>query len=195
MSDATRKQDIRKGRAVPDQPVRKGTPAQRPAKAGLFCALAALGFVGLSGCGYKAGGPFRTDVNTIYVDMFESREFRRDLEFMLTEAVKKRIGMSTPYRLADKSKADTILTGAVLEERQAALAPDFRSRQPLEKQMTMVVKVQWKDLRTGKILMDQPLALQSVDYLFAAGETEKFAQQRAMDRLAERIVGKMYDEW
>jgi hypothetical protein len=127
--------------------------------------------------------------------MFESREFRRDLEFMLTEAVKKRIGMSTPYRLADKSKADTILTGAVLEERQAALAPDFRSRQPLEKQMTMVVKVQWKDLRTGKILMDQPLALQSVDYLFAAGETEKFAQQRAMDRLAERIVGKMYDEW
>lgn len=160
-----------------------------------FAFLGAILLAALPGCGYRAGGPFRTEVNTIYVDMFESREFRRDLEFMLTEAVKKRIGMNTPYRLADKSKADTILTGTVLEERQSAFAPDFRSRLPREKQLTLAVNVQWKDLRNGKILMDQPLQLQTVDYLYAAGESEKFAQQKAIDRLAERIVGKMYDEW
>ncbi len=149
----------------------------------------------LSGCGYRAGGPFRTDVKTIYVEMFESREFRRDLEFLLTEAVKKRVGMDSPYRLASKEKADTILTGTVLEQRQAAFAPDFRSRQPREKQLTMIVQLQWKDLRSGQILLDQPLQLQSVDYLPPTGETEKFAQQKAMDRLAARIVAKMYDEW
>jgi hypothetical protein len=127
--------------------------------------------------------------------MFGSREFRRDLEFMLTEAVKKRIGADTPYRLAAREKADTILTGEVLEERQAAWAPDFLSRQPREKQLTLAVKLQWRDVRTGKLLADVPVQLQTVDYLTPTGETEKFAQERAVDGLARQIVAKMYEDW
>lgn len=149
----------------------------------------------LSGCGYTVGGPFRADVKTIYVDMFESREFRRDLEFMLTEAVKKRIGTDTPYRLASREKADTILTGEVLEQRQAAFAPDFRTRQPRDKQLNLAVRVEWKDLKTGRILFEQRALLQAVDYLPPAGESEKFAQQKVIERMAARIVSKMYDEW
>jgi hypothetical protein len=149
----------------------------------------------LPGCGYKAGGPYRTDIQTVYVEMFGSREFRRDLEFMLTEAVKKRIGADTPYRLAAREKADTILTGEVLEERQAAWAPDFLSRQPREKQLTLAVKLQWRDVRTGKLLADVPVQLQTVDYLTPTGETEKFAQERAVDGLARQIVAKMYEDW
>ena len=149
----------------------------------------------LPGCGYKAGGPYRTDVQTVYVEMFGSREFRRDLEFMLTEAVKKRIGADTPYRLAAREKADTILSGEVLEERQAAWAPDFQSRQPREKQLTLAVKLQWRDVRTSKLLADVPVQLQTVDYLTPTGETERFAQERAVDGLARQIVAKMYEDW
>ncbi len=156
-------------------------------------ALAAL--CGLTGCGYSSDQLFATDMKTVYVEMFESREFRRDLEFMLTEAVKKRIATDTPYRVAAKENADTILKGEVLEERQAAFAPDFRSRQPRDKQMTLVVRVQWEDLRTGRVLVDRPLLLQAVDYLPPAGETEKAAQQKGIDRLAARIVAQMYNEW
>ena len=162
-------------------------------RTGLLALILLTGLAG--GCGYSAGGPFRRDIKTVYVEMFESKEFRRDLEFLLTESVKKRIGMDTPYRLASKEKADTILTGEVLEEKQAAFAPDFLSRLPREKQMTMAVRVQWKDLRNGRVLVDQPVLLQAVDYLPPEGETEKFAQQRAMEKLAGRIVSKMYDEW
>lgn len=147
------------------------------------------------GCGYRAGAPYRTDVATVYVDMFGSKEFRRDLEFQLTEAVKKRIGARTPYRLAPREKADTILSGEVLEQRQAALAPDFRSRQPREKTLTLAVRLQWKDLRNGRLLLDQQVQLQSVDYLTQTGETEQFGQERAVDGLAEQIVAKMYEDW
>jgi hypothetical protein len=161
-----------------------------------FLALGAVATLcGLTGCGYSSDQLFATDMKTVYVEMFESREFRRDLEFMLTEAVKKRIATDTPYRLAPKEKADTILRGEVLEERQAAFAPDFRSRQPRDKQMTLVVRVQWEDLRTGRVLVDRPLLLQAVDYLPPAGESEKFAQQKGVDRLAARIVAQMYNEW
>lgn len=45
------------------------------------------------------------------------------------------------------------------------------------------------------MLVDQPVELQAVDYLTQTGETEKFAQQRAIDLLARKIVAKMYDEW
>ena len=162
------------------------------------CSALLAGWVGLTaltGCCYRTGELYRPEIETVHVEMFASREFRRDLEFMLTEAVKKRINLETPYRLADKEKADTIIKGEVLEVRQAAFANDFRSRQPREKQLTLAVRVQWKDLRSGRVLVDQPVELQAVDYLTPTGETEKFAQQRAIDRLAAKIVAKMHDEW
>ena len=94
------------------------------ARPALIVPLIAL--CGLAGCGYRAGGPYRSDVRTVYVDTAGSKEFRRDLEFTLTEALKKRIATDTPYRVAAREKADTILTTEVLEERQSAFAPDFR---------------------------------------------------------------------
>jgi hypothetical protein len=61
--------------------------------------------------------------------------------------------------------------------------------------MNLVVRVQWKDVRTGRVLVERPLLLQAVDYLPPAGETEKLAQQKGIDRLAARIVAQMYNEW
>jgi len=161
----------------------------------LIIGTLALIVLGGSGCGYTAGAPFRSGIETVHVEPFGSREFRRNLEDQLTEAVQKQIGRATPYRLAPKSRADTLLTGEVLEVRQAAFAPDPRSRLPREKQMTLAVRVQWKDLRTGKMLLDQPIMLDAADYLPGAGESEKYTQEKVIARLSERIVQAMYDEW
>lgn len=151
--------------------------------------------VALTGCGYKAGGPYRENIRTVHVEMFGSKTFRRELEFKLTEAVKKRIASDTPYRVVPAEKADTILVAEVLEERQSAFAPDFRSRQPREKQLTLAVRVRWQDARTGALLVDLPVLLQSADYLPPTGETEAFAQERAIDRLAMRIVSQLAEDW
>ena len=42
------------------------------------------------GCGYSTRRPFPDGIQTVHVKMFQSREFRRDLEFHLTEALVKR---------------------------------------------------------------------------------------------------------
>ena len=159
--------------------------------AGMVCFSLSL----LSGCGYSSEGLFRDGIQTVHVEIFESKEFRRDLEFYLTEAVKKRIATDSPYRVAAKEKADTILKGEILEERQAAFAPDFLTRLPRDKQLNIVVRVEWKDLRSGQILLDQPLLVSSADYLPAAGESEGYGQRIALDRLATKIVARMYDDW
>ena len=74
------------------------------------------------GCSYSTGRPFPATVKTVYVEMFGSREFRRSLEFQLTEALQKRILMDTDYTLADKTRADTMLSGEVLDVRQIGRA-------------------------------------------------------------------------
>lgn len=147
------------------------------------------------GCGYRSDNLFRANLDSVHVEIFESRTFRRDLEFQLTEAVKKRIGVESPYRLAGPEAADTVLTGEILEQRQASFAPDFLSRQPRDIQMTMIVRVEWKDLRSGEILFNRDLLLQAVDYLPPTGESERYTQQKALDKLASRIVRQMYRDW
>ncbi len=147
------------------------------------------------GCSYSTERPFRKDVKTICVKPFGSREFRRRIEFNLTEAIKKRINMDTPYKLTDEKHADTVLTGEVLAVRQNTMGRDFRLDVPRETQLTLIVRFQWKDLRTGKILVKKDKWLQSYDYARPVGETEYTALQGAVDRMAETIVEQLETDW
>ena len=147
------------------------------------------------GCAYSTARPYPSNVQTVCVEMFGSKEFRRSLEFQLTEAVQKRILTDTTYRLAGKAQADTLLTGEVVEVRQAALGTDPRTGLPRETAATVVVNVQWKDLRSGKVLLDRPAMVQTVDYIRPVGETFFQASNEALDDLAERIVEEMQTEW
>ena len=103
--------------------------------------------------------------------------------------------MDTDYKLADKNRANTMLTGQVLEVRQATLGTDFKSDLPRETQATFIVSFRWKDLRTGKTLVDRPRFAQTVDYIRPVGEDFFDASQEALDDLAERIVEQMQSDW
>jgi hypothetical protein len=127
--------------------------------------------------------------------MFQSREFRRGLEFTLTEALQKRILQDTPYKIADKSTADTLITGEVLEVRQNTLGRNYWTGQPRELQATFVIRFQWKDLRNGQVLVDQPRFMQSIEYVPPIGQTFDNASDAALDTLAERIVEQMMSSW
>lgn len=153
----------------------------------------------VSGCGYSTdrSAVIRTQnangdkIRTVAVDVFESREFRRGLELQLTEALAKRIEAETPFKLAKKDRADTLLTGEVREVRQSTIGRDFQAVKPRETAATFVVSFQWKDLRTGEVLVDRPNFVQTVDYIRPLNEDFYHASQRAMDRLAERMIEQM----
>jgi Lipopolysaccharide-assembly len=156
----------------------------------------------VTGCGYSADrtavarkANSRNDrIRTVALDVFESKEFRRGLELQLTEALAKRLEGETPYKLTDKKRADTLLTGEIKEVRQSTIGRDFKAVRPRETTATLLVSFQWKDLRTGEILVDRPNFVQTVDYIRPLGEDFYHASQRAMDRLAERILEEMESE-
>jgi len=149
----------------------------------------------VAGCSYSTDRPFRSNVCSVAVKPFGSKEFRRRIEMDLTEAVKKRIMMDTPYKLRDEKVADTVLTGEVLEVREGTMGRDFKCNLPRETSLTLVVKFQWKDLRTGQILVNRDRWIQTYDFSRPVGETEWTGIQGAVDRMAETIVEQMESEW
>lgn len=158
----------------------------------------------LGGCGYSTDrkAVFRetnanqAPIRTVAVDIFQSREFRRGIELQLTEALSKRINTETPYRVAKKAYADTLLSGEIKEVKQATIGRDFRTVTPRETAATLIVSVEWKDLRSGEILVNRPNFVQTVDYVRRLDEDFYHAMQRATDKMAERIVEAMEDgDW
>jgi hypothetical protein len=148
-----------------------------------------------SGCSYSTDRPFRSNVRSICVKPFGSKEFRRRIEIDLTEALKKRIQQDTPYKLKDEKVADTLLTGEILEVREGTLGRDFQCNRPRETSLTLAIKFQWKDLRTGQILVQRDRWLQTVTFSQPVGENEWTGLQRAVDRISETLVEQLEEEW
>ncbi len=156
----------------------------------------AAGLVWLcAGCGYTTRRPFPENVGNVYVEMFQTKEFRRNIEFQLTEAVRKRIDMDTELRNAPRDRADSLLTGEVIEFRQYGFANDFRTDLPRELVGQLVVSFRWKDLRTGRILAENRALVQETSYVKSVNETEFEGISKAVEDIAERIVEQMETAW
>ena len=117
----------------------------------VFCAA-------ISGCslkGYSNNWIYPKGVTTVYVEMFDTGSFRRGYEYILTDAICKRIEAQTPYKIvSDMDRADTVLSGQMLGISKSTLATDRFSSRPLESEANTVVTVNWKNLRTGELLIN-----------------------------------------
>jgi hypothetical protein len=149
----------------------------------------------LTGCGYSSKSLYRESVDSVYVEMAETREFRRGIEFKLTEALRKEIDRVTPYTNAPRKKADTLLTAEVLEWRQSTLGEDLWTNHPRQTAATLAISYRWQDMRTGKILAENPRFVTTVEYVRPAGENVNNAYDDAVSRLARKVVQNMERPW
>ncbi len=171
----------------------------------LLINLPLLLLVSLTGCAaYQIGNQslYPQDIRTVYVPMFQSNSFRRNLGERLTEAVVKRIETVTPYKVVSDSTADSVLTGRLISENKQVLVPTLTG-DAREVQVNMQVQVSWVD-RRGQMLRDCPtipLPDELVDIAGTGnlvpevGQSIATAQQQAIDRLAVQIVGMMEKPW
>ena len=157
--------------------------------------LVPIALVGVAGCGYSTNRPFRTDIQSIHVEMVHSKEFRRELEFRLSEALVKRIEMDTPYRIAPRRTADAVFSGELLSVENRTFGDDFDTDLPREIGSTVAVRFRVQNMRTGEILAERPKFVYQTSYIPPVGETFTEAMTRAMDGLAEGIVEAMESNW
>lgn len=145
--------------------------------------------------GYRWNSLYREDVQTVAVPIFTSKEFRRGLEFRLTEAVQKQLELRAPYKVVAREKADTILEGQITEVRSMTLSKDYRTALPREQMITITVDLVWKDQRNGRILCNRKNLTQSGVYIQNLGEGEVVGSQEAIERFALAIVQELQSDW
>lgn len=169
----------------------------------VFLLLTALVLLFLAGCeqadptqSYSSRNLYRTDIDTVFVEMFQSQSFRRELEFELSRAAAQQLELHSPYKVvSDRRKADTILYGTITKIRERTLTRQRELDRPLENEVVMVVKVTWKDLRSGELILDDLPIRISEDYAVLLGAGRDSASRDALNKVAVRIVEAMESPW
>ncbi len=167
----------------------------------LSCGLA---FAVVAGCaGYRVGTEslFPSDVHTVYVPIFESKSYRRNLGEWLTEAVVKQIELSTPYKVVGDPNADSVLSGTIMSTTKRTVVVNPLD-DPRESEINFVVNVRWYD-RSRNILAEGNIALppemislgREGQLVPEVGQSMATTQQGVIKSLAEQIVGLMEIPW
>jgi len=162
---------------------------------GLFLALS----WGAAGCrttdptrGYTSAGLYRTDIETVYVPIFESELFQREVEYELTRLICRYIELHSPYKVvSDRTRADTMLYGRLTRLRERVMNQQRQLDRPLENQVVLTATVNWKDLRSGEMLINAKTYRLSGDYALLLGAGRTSAIRSAANEMALRIVEDM----
>ena len=164
----------------------------------------------LAGCGYSQSGSYdessvksgyrwaslyREDVQTVAVPIFTNRDFRRGVEFRLSKALVNQLESHTPYRVAPRARADTILEGEIVRIDVSDLSRDVRANVPQEQLYVVTINFTWKDLRSGRILVERRNFQQTAPYYATLGEGEFVGGQQTVERLAQAIIQELQADW
>jgi hypothetical protein len=168
-------------------------------KHGIFWAsvvTSVLGVITVTGCsGYSNSWLYPTEVQTVYVEMFDTNSFRRGHEVILTDAICKRLEAQTPYKIvSDRNVADSVLSGE-LRISSAVLTTERYSGRALENESIVDVTVSWKNLKTGKLLIDRQTVQAGQSSSPYMGQTFEYAVNRATNEAAVKIVELMETPW
>ena len=196
--------------------------------------LVLLGGLALSAAGCEEGGHFTllgyttrpnydTCIKTVRVPIFKNLTIRdstrEGMEFQLTQAVIREIGVKTPFRVVGPGcDADTELTGTITTFTKIPVNRN-QLNEVREAETTLTVEVTWRDLRTGEILSQPkpkqdpipvltdlppgavpptpgPVVVSSVaSFVPEVGESITTARQKNINQLAVQIVSMMEKPW
>ena len=165
---------------------------------GVAVALALLA----SGCrstgftGYSIRAPYDTRIKTVYVPVFKSITFRRDVNVMLTDLVIKAIEQKTPYKVVgNPENADTTLDGTInMSDKNVIVESPFNL--PRQLTSTLVVTVYWTDNKAEKKENPNPAVIaETFNFYPEIGETAQAAYYRCCEKLATQVVNMMEEPW
>lgn len=155
---------------------------------------------GLCGCrgnsSYSNESLYPEKIGSVYVEMFNSKSFRRGIEYGLTDAVSKRIESQTPYKVvSNRDKADSVISGELISASQSVLTAERETGRSLENEVLLRAVVNWKDLKTGELMVDSTQVSASASYSQWQSQGYAYGSLLAANNLADRIVELMEKQW
>jgi len=98
-------------------------------------------------------------------------------------------------RLPDRNRADSIISGQILSVGQSVLSLEREVGRALEKEIDLQAVVNWKNLKTGELLIDNRSVAATATYSQFQSQSLAYASALAANNLAERIVELMEKQW
>jgi len=159
-----------------------------------LCAFVPAGCSGLGG--YSNESLFPRDVETVRLEMFDNQTFRRGVEYEVSDALSKRIEADTPYKIVtNPDRADTVIGGQLVSIEEVALSVDRDVGTVLESEVLLQAVVNWKNLKTGDLMIDHRTVSASASYSAYQLQDFKYASTLAANNLARKIVELMEGGW
>jgi hypothetical protein len=149
------------------------------------------------GCaGYSNESLFPKEVSSVYVEMFDNKSLWRGVEYQLTDALAKRIEAETPYKIiSSRDRADSVISGQIVSIDQLWISTERETGQALEKEVELQAVVNWKNLKTGELLISNKSVSASASYSDWQKQDFLYGSNLAANNLARRIVELMEKEW
>jgi hypothetical protein len=152
---------------------------------------------GLTGCGYSVRSPFDKSIRTVYVPIFKSQSFRRDMNLQLTELVIKEIERRSLYKVVGSPDgADTILEGTV-NYAEKNIVVESPNNLPRQLSSTVQASVNWthnpptdQERKRGPTLLAE-----TITFVPEVGESTMTAFYRTNQAIAKQIVDMMEEPW
>jgi hypothetical protein len=163
----------------------------------IFFGITIASLAGFCGCaGYSNKSLFPEDVGSVYVEMFDNKSFWRGVEYELTDALAKRIEAETPYKIiSSRNRADTVISGQIVSIDELWISTERQTGRPLEKEVEVQAVVNWKNLKTGELLIDNKSVSASASFSEWQEQGFRYGSTLAANNLAQRIVELMEKEW
>jgi hypothetical protein len=139
---------------------------------------------------------------TVFVGVWmfaKRRVFQRTIvgiEYDLTDAVTKRIEAQSPYKvISSHDRADSVLSGEIVAIEQSVLSVERETGRALENEVVLRAVVNWKNLKTGQLLLDNSSVSAAGSFSRLQSQSFKYGSNIAANNLAGRIVEVMEDRW
>jgi hypothetical protein len=165
------------------------------AVAAVLCFALLAGGCGAS-TGYSHASLFPSDVNNVYLEMFDNRSFRRGIEFTLSDALAKRVEVDTPYKIvSNRDRADSVMSGQIVAAGESILTIERDIGRALEKEVVLTAVVNWKNLKDGQLMINSKTVTAAASYSDFQGQDFTYASAVAANKLARSIVELMKNQW
>jgi hypothetical protein len=150
------------------------------------------------GCGYSIRPPFNRDIHKVYVPVFQSTVFSRNLNTRLTELLQQEIRNRTPYKVVGTAEeADAKIEGNV-QYTDRLLGVYNPNNLPRQLTQNIMVQVKFIDLCNNTEVQKTlpPVPVNDLASFFPElGETSQLGEYKVMQRIVEQIVGMMEERW
>lgn len=148
-----------------------------------------------AGCGYTHKSLLPGDIKTVRIDIFQNETWRQDVELTVTKAIINKINSTTNLKITD-TNPDSILKGTLTGTPTDAFVTSHDQGVVTTGEVGITVTLVWTDARTnGEIPLRSKKVTASASYNIERGESRATAMQAAANRLADKVVNAMQEEW